>query len=77
MPEPKLYQFSTHIGALCVARATDVDKLGAKLGMDPMELFADHAPASFLVSSPSLAIVLQVAIDFTKSQDPRVSVPYR
>ncbi len=44
MPEPKLYQFSTHIGALCVTRATDVDKLGAKLGMDPMELLRTRHP---------------------------------
>jgi hypothetical protein len=38
MPEPKVYEFSKHIGALCVQRDTNVHKLGAKLGMDPMEL---------------------------------------
>ena len=38
MPEPKLYQFSTYIGALCVTRGTDVFRLAAKLGIDPMEL---------------------------------------
>jgi hypothetical protein len=76
MPEPKLYQFSTHIGALCVTRATDVEAR-RKAGHGPDGVAPDHAPASFLVSSPSLAILLQVAIDFTKSQDPRVSVPYR
>jgi hypothetical protein len=38
MPEPKVYEFSKHIGALCVTRGTDVYKLGPKLGMDPMEL---------------------------------------
>jgi hypothetical protein len=38
MPEPKVYEFSKHIGALCVTRDTNVFKLGAKLGVDPMEL---------------------------------------
>jgi transcriptional regulator with XRE-family HTH domain len=38
MPEPKVYEFSKHIGALCVTRDTNVHKLGAKLGIDPMEL---------------------------------------
>jgi hypothetical protein len=38
MPEPKVYEFSKHVGALCVARDTNVFKLGAKLGVDPMEL---------------------------------------
>jgi transcriptional regulator with XRE-family HTH domain len=38
MPEPKVYEFSKHIGALCVTRDTNVHKLGARLGIDPMEL---------------------------------------
>jgi len=38
MPEPKVYEFSKHIGALRVTRGTDVHKLGAGLGVDPMEL---------------------------------------
>jgi hypothetical protein len=38
MPEPKVYEFSKHIGALCVTRDTSVHKLGAKLGIDPVEL---------------------------------------
>jgi hypothetical protein len=38
MPEPKVFEFSKHIGALCATRGTDVYKLGAKLGIDPMEL---------------------------------------
>jgi hypothetical protein len=38
MPDPKVYEFSKHIGALCVTRGKDVHKLGAKLGIDPMEL---------------------------------------
>jgi transcriptional regulator with XRE-family HTH domain len=38
MPEPKVYEFSKHIGALCVTRDTDATALGAKLGIDPMEL---------------------------------------
>jgi transcriptional regulator with XRE-family HTH domain len=32
------YTFSTHVGALCVTRDTNVHKLGEKLGIDPMEL---------------------------------------
>ena len=32
MPDPKPYEFSKHIGALCVTRDTNVHKLGAKLG---------------------------------------------
>jgi hypothetical protein len=38
MPPPKVYTFSQHIGALCVTRDTNVYKLGAKLGIEPMEL---------------------------------------
>ena len=38
MPEPKVYEFSEHICALCATRGTDVFRLGAKLGIDPMEL---------------------------------------
>jgi len=38
MPEPKVYEFSKHICALCATRGTDVFKLGAKLGIDAMEL---------------------------------------
>jgi hypothetical protein len=32
------YRFSTYVGNLCVTRGTDVFKLGAKLGIDPIEL---------------------------------------
>ena len=38
MTEPKVYEFSKHIGALCVRANTNVHKLGEKLGIDPMEL---------------------------------------
>ena len=38
MPEPKVYEFSKHICALCATRGTDVFRLGAKLGIDSMEL---------------------------------------
>ena len=38
MPEPKVYEFSGHICALCATRGTDVFRLGVKLGIDPMEL---------------------------------------
>jgi hypothetical protein len=38
MPEPKAYEFTNHIVALCASRCTDVFRLGAKLGIDPMEL---------------------------------------
>jgi len=38
MPEPRVYEFSKHIGALCVKRDTNVQKLGAKLRIDPTEL---------------------------------------
>jgi hypothetical protein len=37
MPEPKVYEFSGHICALCATRGTDL-RLGAKLGIDRMEL---------------------------------------
>jgi hypothetical protein len=40
MPEPKVYEFSKHIGALCVTRDTNVHKLGAKLGIDPAVLLS-------------------------------------
>lgn len=38
MPEPKVCEFSKHIADLCATRSTDVFKLAAKLGMDPIEL---------------------------------------
>jgi hypothetical protein len=38
MPESKVYEFSKHICALCATRRTDVFRLSAKLGIDPMEL---------------------------------------
>jgi hypothetical protein len=38
MPEPRVYEFSGHICALCATRRTDVFTLGTKLGIDPMEL---------------------------------------
>jgi hypothetical protein len=38
MPEPKVYEFTNHIASLCATRGTDVFRLGAKLGIDPMEL---------------------------------------
>lgn len=42
MPQPKVYEFSKHIGPLCVTRDTDVYKLGARLGVDPLELPDDR-----------------------------------
>jgi hypothetical protein len=38
MPEPKVYEFSRHISALCAATGKDVFMLGRKLGVDPLEL---------------------------------------
>jgi hypothetical protein len=38
MPEPKVYEFSKHIGALCVRANKNVHTLGEKLGIDPMLL---------------------------------------
>jgi hypothetical protein len=38
MPERKDYEFSRHIGALCVRANTNVVMLGKKLGIDPVEL---------------------------------------
>jgi hypothetical protein len=35
---PMHFQFNTFIGTLCVARDTDVHKLGPKLDIDPTEL---------------------------------------
>jgi hypothetical protein len=34
MPEPKLYQFSTHIGAACAAQMRTFADLAEKLNMD-------------------------------------------
>jgi len=54
MPEPKVYEFSKHIAALCATRGTDVFRLGAKQGIDPMELFqminGKVAPTRALIS---------------------------
>jgi hypothetical protein len=41
MTEPKVYEFSKHIGALCATRGTDVYKLGAKLNIDPGALMPE------------------------------------
>ena len=38
MTEPKVHEFSKHIGALCVRANKNVHTLGAKLGIDPMLL---------------------------------------
>jgi hypothetical protein len=38
MPEPKAYEFSKHIGALCVRANKNVHTLGVKLGVEPMQL---------------------------------------
>jgi hypothetical protein len=38
MPEPKVYEFSKHIGDLCATKGKDIFRLGAQLGIDPMEL---------------------------------------
>jgi transcriptional regulator with XRE-family HTH domain len=38
MSQRKDYEFSRHIGALCVRANTNVVKLGKKLGVDPLEL---------------------------------------
>jgi transcriptional regulator with XRE-family HTH domain len=38
MPDPRVYEFSKHIAALCVTHHTDVDKLAAKLGVHPTDL---------------------------------------
>ena len=40
MPEPKVFEFSKHIGAICVTRDTNVHELGAKLGVDPIVLLS-------------------------------------
>ena len=38
IPQPTAYEFSKHIGDLCVIRGTGIYKLGPKLGIEPMEL---------------------------------------
>jgi hypothetical protein len=38
LADRKIYEFSKHVGALCVKRDTNVIKLGVKLGIDPLEL---------------------------------------
>jgi hypothetical protein len=38
MREPEVYEFSKHIGALCVRADKNVHTLGAALGIDPMLL---------------------------------------
>jgi hypothetical protein len=64
MPEPKVYAFSQHIGALCVTRDTNLHKLGAKLGIDPMELLRmiNGTVRRPRRSSPGLAKELDAAL---------------
>jgi hypothetical protein len=38
MPEPKVYEFSKHIGAICVRANKNLHTLDAALGIDPMLL---------------------------------------
>ncbi len=38
MPEPKVYEFSKHIGALCVRANKNVHTLGGALSIAPMLL---------------------------------------
>jgi hypothetical protein len=38
MPPPKVYAFPEYIRELCVKRCTNVHALGAKLGVDPLEM---------------------------------------
>jgi hypothetical protein len=38
MTSPKVYEFSKHIGTLCVRANKNVHTLGAALGIDPMLL---------------------------------------
>jgi transcriptional regulator with XRE-family HTH domain len=40
MSEYKIYEFSRHIGALCARRHTNIQELGAKLGVHPMLLLS-------------------------------------
>jgi transcriptional regulator with XRE-family HTH domain len=40
VPSRRSYEFSQHIGALCVTRGIKVQKLGAKFGVDPTELLS-------------------------------------
>jgi hypothetical protein len=40
MSEHKVYEFSKHIGALCARRHTNIQGLGAKLGVHPMLLLS-------------------------------------
>ena len=38
MPEPKLFQFSTHIGAVCNQKSRTFNDLAERLGMDVTDL---------------------------------------
>jgi hypothetical protein len=40
MPQRKDYEFSRHVGALCVRANTNFVKLGKNLGIDPVELLS-------------------------------------
>jgi hypothetical protein len=57
MREPKVYQFSTFVGTLCVTRDTNIHRLAVTLGVDAAELLA-------MINGqviPSRAVVAQLA----------------
>jgi ribosome-binding protein aMBF1 (putative translation factor) len=57
MPEPKLYEFSTHIGAACARKMINFQQLSEKLKMDVTDLMRQcHAKIP-----PSKAIVKGLA----------------
>jgi ribosome-binding protein aMBF1 (putative translation factor) len=65
MPEPKLYQFSTHIGAACAKQMRTFADLAEKLKMDVTDLMRQcNAKAP-----PSKALVKGLAreLDITES----------
>jgi hypothetical protein len=67
MPEP--YQFSTHIGTLCVKHRTNVHKLGAAIRVDPAELL--KMINGILV--PTKAVIQGLAWEL----DSDISLPYQ
>jgi plasmid maintenance system antidote protein VapI len=65
MTEPKIYEFSKHIGTLCVRANKNVHTLGEKLGIDPMELLR-------MINGRSVATKAVIAgLDKDLDSDPR------
>jgi hypothetical protein len=71
MPEPKVYEFSKHIGAICIRANKNLHTLDAALGVDPMLLLRMINGRE----APTKAVIAGLAKEL--DSDPRYSRSWR